>query len=235
MALFQRVDKLRERLGYADTESTNAALLGALQDTKLALEAKLRTQFSRVTVVDEFLVTSQNYGRSQLSRLIKLDLSRGLVDTAETVNVYAAATRAGLDQSGSRIDLKNVDTGLNPSGVDQTILEDAERGRMIVTDYAANAQWIRVTYTAGLVAEGGDPALYTNQPEWLTWLANIQAELNALSNPLLNPGVQQDSNRRSFETPRVTELRRSMEDGLHEHVCIGPGYNKPVKKAWTAV
>ncbi len=235
MARFQTVAKLRDRLGYANRDDINGAIGGVLDDTVLALEGKLRTKFDRVTVVDEFMVLSKNYGFNQLTRMVKLDLSRGFVDDGEAITVFLAAARGSLDNTGARVDLKDVDSPQNPSGVDHTILEDAERGRMIITDFRMPHQYVRVTYTSGFTTEGGDPDIYSGIPVWLQSLAQVQGELLAMTNPVLNPGVQSEVTRTQFEAPRITELRRTMEDALHSHVCMGPGYSKPIKYAATAV
>ena len=56
MALLQSVEALRTRLGLSDIDDVNSALEGALEMATESLQASIRTDLSRVTVVDTFFV-----------------------------------------------------------------------------------------------------------------------------------------------------------------------------------
>jgi hypothetical protein len=111
MPLLISVADLRDSTGFGDIEDVNKAMKSAIEVATATLASRLRCDFSRVTVVDEhFVQSSLRVGFSGPSKT-SLKLGRGLVVSAETIEVFAASTAANLDDADTRSDLQAIQSG----------------------------------------------------------------------------------------------------------------------------
>lgn len=201
MTVLQTVKKIRVRLGYEDIEVVNDAIEVALESASVQVEDAIRTSLARATVVDLFYVIQSKYyeGRYPTRRgtssavsirtpflqtgdgtTTELKLTRGFVDSGETITVYAANSLRNVNGTGegTRFDLKDPD--------DFTLLEE-EKGVMRVQDYDLSGLYVQVGYTAGFATDGGTPEMYelaTNQ-EWLREVAALKATILLDGNPVV--------------------------------------------------
>jgi len=230
--LLQSVANIRTGLGYETSTDVDAALTSALERATAELRGLLRSDFTRGVATDTFMVRNITIG-SGAQAVGKLKLSRGFVDEGETISMIASETLKGLDTADSYVNLRaNVDN----ENFDHMLMEDAERGRILIGDFSflgRQTNYVRVSYTCGYTT-GGNPAVYKSIPEWLVSLAEIKAELASFMNPSLNPGLDVGASKVQGEPARVSELRRTFETILADHVCYGPGYAKAWKRAFTA-
>ena len=164
MTLLISVADLREATGFGDVTDVNKAIQSAISVATVTLASRLRCDFARVTVVDEFFVASSlRSGFSGPSRTA-FKLGQGLIDSGETIQVYASSTAYGLDAAATRADLQLVQ---NAGSTISVARFDHTGGQMFINNYQLNNCYVRVTYTAGLVSDGGDPDVYLSVPDWL--------------------------------------------------------------------
>lgn len=230
--LLQSVEELRSKLAYGvGNDDVDEAIKSALEKATTTLEGSLRTPFAAGTATDTFMARKLSFGATGLQTVAKLKLSRGFVDTAQTITARAAATLAGLDDVDEYTDLRDND------GVDHLIVEDDEKGKIMIVDYSflgIARGYVRISYTCGFSNDQADPPLYTGIPAWLETMAEIQAELHTMTNPVMNPGLDTASNKTIGEPARVKELRSALEVMLQDHCCYAPGYAKAWKRSFTA-
>ena len=228
--LFQSVQEFRNILAYDQSDDVDRAILNALEKAALSLEGDLRTKFVAGTVVDTFLARKLKFGTGTQT-LSKLLLRRGFVDEGQTITVIAATTNKGLDDSSQMINLRDND------GVDHLLIDDAEKGRIMVADYTflgIDINYIRVGYTCGFSNDGGDPPQYSGTPDWLIQMAALQAELSTFHNPVLNPGITSKPKQTQGQDPRAGIIKSTLQTMIQDHVCYGPGWAKPAQSVFTA-
>ncbi len=230
--LLQTVSNMRTKLGYDAATDTDAAILSALEKATAEVRNDLRCiDFQRGTASETFLARNLKFGRGE-QYLAKLKLSRGFVDETQTITARAAVNLKGLDEEGSYINLR-----ANPENenFDHLLIDDAERGRIIIGDFSfvgIQINYIRIAYTCGFLTQGTDA--YRNLPEWLIRLGEIRAELAMMHNPVLNPGIETGPRQSGFENARIENLKDSYDRILADHVCYAPTYAKASQKSFTA-
>jgi hypothetical protein len=171
MTILRSVADIRADLGYDDIRDVNESLESALRTATESLASRLRDDFTRATVVDEFYVeTSLQSGKGRVVQFFKL--CRGNVDSGETINVYVANSFQKVNDATAasvRVDLQDV----NGSG-SNFVRFNHEKGEMNISDYAMGGLYCRVEYTAGFLTDGGNPAVYQGTPQWLKELATLE-------------------------------------------------------------
>ena len=218
MAVLNSIPSLRRRLTLDDTDDINAAIEEALESTSDSLAAELRMPFQRNSIVDNFFVKeSLDFGGTVSNRrsgtlgvlsstssssTAVLKLSRGFVDSTETVTVYASSTRSQLEVAGSRTNL------VTP---DNYVSLDYEKGVLRISDYSLNNTYLRVEYVAGFTDDGGSPQMYIGTPSWLQELGKLTATITLHSNPvIINPKINRDERFDRLLTLTTRQIDRIM-------------------------
>jgi hypothetical protein len=172
MPVLRSVADIRDDLGYDNVEDVNKSLASAIRTATESLASRIRDDFTRVTVVDEFYVErSLQSGKGRIVQFFKL--GRGMIDSGETINVYAANSARKVNDASAdsvRVDLQDV----AEDGDSNYVRFDHERGQMNVSDYDLSGLYVRVEYTAGFTDDGGNPAVYESTPQWLQELCTLE-------------------------------------------------------------
>ena len=228
MPLLISVADLRDATGFGDIEDVNKAMRSAIGVATATLESRLRCDFARVTVVDEhFVQASLRSGFSGPSKTA-LKLGQGMVDSGETIQVYAASTAANLDDSSKRTDLQAIQSGSSTISV---VRFNYDSGEMFINDYSLNNCYIRTTYTAGMVSDGGDPEVYLAVPDWLQQACVLETgrRMDAMN-------VFPRTTRRTEEERQDTEnIEKQLNDLLLGHARYMPMAHKVEISTTTAV
>lgn len=229
MSVLRSVADLRADLGYDDIKDVNESLESAIRTATESLASRLRDNFTRVTVVDEFYVEeSLRTGRGRVSQNFKL--SRGNVDSAQTINVYASRSFQGANDnsaSSTRVDLQDVSGG----DFDNFVRFNHERGEMIIADYQLGGSYVRVEYTAGFLTDGGNPAVYQGIPQWLSELATLEVSrrLDQMNN------FPRASRRTEEERQDTQNIEAQLGDIILGHARYMPMAMKPEISNETAI
>jgi len=227
MSVLRSVADLRGDLGYDDIKDINTSLASAIRTATESLASRLRDKFTRVTVVDEFYCEeSLRSGRGRVVQHFKL--SRGNVDSGETINVFIAnGAQKVNDPTGTRIDLQDTGGGDN----DNFTRFNYEKGELIVSDYQLGGQYVRVEYTAGFTDDGGNPAVYQNTPQWLQELATLEVSrrLDQMNN------FPRASRRTEEERQDTQNIEAQLGDIILGHARYMPLAIKPEISAETAI
>lgn len=201
MPLILSVKELRNRLRYDDNPDINAAIQEALEAASETIPSTLRTDLTRVTVEEVFYIQrglewAPSVGGSPGSRRLpastagvqlnqahtavqaKLLLERGFVDSGVTYTAVTSGTFQGLSIASQQVDLRDVNS------LDLTQMHN-ERGELLVMDYLFHNTYAKVTYTAGLEDNSGNPAVYQGVPEWLKQMAALEATRILNTNPVV--------------------------------------------------
>jgi len=228
MSVLRSVADLRGDLGYDDIKDVNESLESAIRTATESLASRLRDNFTRVTVVDEYYVdTSLQTGKGRVVQFFKL--SRGNVDSGETINVFVANSFQKVNDATAdsvRVDLQDV----NGSG-DNFVRFNHERGEMNVSDYAMGGLYVRVEYTAGFVTDGGSPEIYEGIPQWLSELATLEVSrrLDQMNN------FPRASRRTEEERQDTQNIEAQLGDIILGHARYMPMAVKPEISTETAI
>lgn len=236
MALLERVDRVLKLMSLRDDEDVRDALIEAMTAATETIGDALRTPLERATVEDFYLVpASRQYGPNvqrrrddRVSRRLaghliptqtEFELSRGFVDEgAAAVTVVA---------SGEVDAIKGGDSSLNIDLVAEDRVDvnvEAEIGRVRLSDFGLANTYVRIGYTAGLVTDLGEPAVYRSVPSWLRQAALLQCALNLVVNPTLNPF--QGEQGPSMEQLKVVD--RQLGQLIDNHARYFPMAQKPI-------
>lgn len=239
MSVLQTVAKIRARLGYDNTDLVNNAIEEALKSATLTTEDTIRTQFARATCADLFFVIqSRDFGvrtavprryshtvpqplYPNAGRETQLYLSRGFVDSGQTIECYAAATaRDAVDAASTRQNLV--------SPIDYTILED-KKGILRIHEYGLYNAYVYVTYTAGFETDGGDPPMYVvgDENEWLKEVAALKTTLLLNGNPVVRSSP--------LDEMEVKTIRGQLDQMLTSRARYVPGAWKSIQSTVTLV
>lgn len=176
MPLIIPVSDIRETLGVDDVPGVSKAIERTIESAQVAVENSFRSEFSRVTAVDEFFVHhSHKFGPSYQNLFL---LSRGLIDTGASITAYAAGTRAALSDATARTNLASL------AGVDYTHVEP-DTGLFQVTELDLSSCYVRISYTAGLTDDDADPPIYQNVPEWLRQAVRLNTMILLDAHPII--------------------------------------------------
>lgn len=201
MPLILSVKELRGRLRYDDDDDINAAIQEALEAASETIPSKIRSPLGRVTVEEVFFLQrglewAPSVGGSPGSRRLpastagvqlnqahtavqaKLLLDRGFVDSGVTYTAVTSGTFQGLSIASQQVDLRDVNS------LDLTQMHH-EAGELLVMDYLFHNTYVKVTYTAGLEDDSGNPAVYQAVPEWLKQMAALEATRILNTNPVV--------------------------------------------------
>jgi hypothetical protein len=228
MTVLRSVADLRADLGYGDIKDVNESLESAIRTATESLASRLRDNFTRATVVDEFYVeTSLQSGRGRVVQFFKL--SRGNIDSGETINVYVANSFQKVNDataSSTRTDLQDV----NGSG-DNFVRIDHERGAMNVSDFSMGGLYVRVEYTAGFTTDGGSPEVYAGIPQWLSELATLEVcrRLDQMNN------FPRATRRTEEERQDTANIEAQLGDIILGHARYMPMAVKPEISTETAI
>jgi hypothetical protein len=224
MPTLQTVEAMRKRLGYDDIEVVNNAIETALQSATIACEDAVRTDLARATVKDRFFVIQPKDFRSGAIQT-SLKLSRGFVDSGQTVSVVASTTMRNLLDSASS-DRRNL---VSPD--DFTLLE-AEKGILRVNEFDLTNCYVEVSYTAGFGTDGGCPEMYqttgsSTLPAWLAEVAALKATLLLNGNPVVR--------RESLDETERETIQKQLDNILITQSRYAPGSWKVQQSAVTLV
>ena len=226
MAILRSVADLRADIGISDIPDVNEALESACRTATEALVAQLRTDFSRVTVVDEFFVSRSLRSGMAGPAGTTFKLTRGFVDSAQTINVYVAGSPQYLTDPNNRDDLQDVD-GQGTS----VVRIQYERGYMLVRDWNLTDTWVRVEYTAGFATDGGNPEIYEGTPQWLQELVTLKVS-QRLDQHNVFPRASRRTEEERQDTQNIEILAGEIIDG---HARYMPMAIKPEWYEETAV
>ncbi len=237
MALLQSVEALRTRLALSDADDINSALEGALEMATVSIQASVRTDLSRATVVDTYFVKNsrefpptgtvrrnntddgrliRSYGANSMS----FKLSRGFVDSGQTITAYAAPEEEMLAEEANRQDLKVV-------GTRDRLTIDFDKGVAWVQDYSFQNQYVEISYTAGLTTDGGTPEIYESAPGWLTEATMIKAQILINSNPVyaIQRGERDGLTRTEIQTLQQTIAEVILSKSRYSPMAKKPRYS----------
>ncbi len=235
VALLQNIENMRARMGYDDRPEVNRAIEAALETSSVSVPQSARVNVTRVTVIDTFFVkNSLEYGNvihrrfnepaalvsSGRATTTSLKLSRQLLDSVAAITVFAASSELGLDNTDARQDLQLVD------GDDRTAF-DFVRGYLRVNDYGLANCYVRATYTAGLLTDDGDPAVFAGAPDWLVQAVSLDAQLMLNANPVVRAKELAEDERRS--------VQRRLDRLIVDNTTYLPMSWKPVHSVETLV
>lgn len=231
MPVLRSVADLRGDLGYDDIKDVNTALESAIRTATESLASRIRDDFGRVTVVDEFYVEeSLLSGRRRVVSHLKL--GRGFVDSGQTFSAFAANSVVNVQDataSSPRIDLEDVNEKGDGSG--NRIRVNYETGQVIISDFSVSGLYVRFEYTAGFTDDGGDPAVYESTPQWLQEALTLE-----VSRRLDQMNNFPRATRRTEEERQDTEnIEHQLNDILLGHVRYAPMAHKPEISTVTAV
>jgi hypothetical protein len=191
MPLLRSVEDTRSRLGFDEDVDRDEAIESHLGLAVETISDKIRTEITRVAVVDTFFIRQTLVDRSALygagryanargigiyatagATTVQLNLSRGFVDTSAEITIYASGTEDGLDDESLRADLQDVSgTGLNHA------LIQYECGFIRINDMLLNGTYVRVSYKAGFLNDSGTPAVFEDTPDWLVRAADLETRI----------------------------------------------------------
>ena len=222
MPLIVPVMDIRESMALDDVAGVSTAIERAIETAQTIVSSSFRSEFDRVTVVDDYFVKySHKFGSAYKTLFL---LSRGLVDTGSNFTIYASAQKKDLTDSTVRVDLEDVES------VDYTSL-DSDKGLLEVFDYDLTQCYVRISYTAGLLDDLGDPAYYLNVPRWLYDAVKINTQIALDSNPI----IPRPTARESQGTVDTNYLQRQSAQILLSKSRYAPAAWKPTVKTITPV
>ncbi len=237
MPVIRSVDSTRERLGFGKDADRDAAIEAHLDVAVETLSDRIRSEITRVDVIDTFFVrftlrspigaggrkrpaTSRNTGIAVAGASTTVFLlSRGFVDSAAGVTVFAAGTEDALDDSAVRSDLESV------SSIDHTLIEH-ERGVLRVQDFGLDGVYVRVAYRAGFLDDGATPPVFTSTPEWLVRANDLETRILVNSDSVFG--------RDKVEKDEQDRLESRLSNILLKHARYIPTAEKPIHSVATA-
>lgn len=244
MALLQSVESLRIRLGLSDIDDVNSALEGALEMATASLQASIRTDLVRATVVDTFFVknslefpapfhgrrwradaSSGGSARVSGASSLTLKLSRGFIDSAVDITAFAAPEEVYLTDSSRRQDLEDV-------GSKNRLTVSYEKGVARIQDYSFQSDYVQISYTAGLNTDGSTPDVYTGVPVWLRETALIKAQILINSNPVY---AIQRGERDGLTRTEIISLQATISTILLSKSRYSPMARKPIFSVVTEI
>ena len=253
MPLILSVKELRDRLRHDDNEDINAAIQEALEAASETIPSTIRSDLTRVTVEEVFYIQrglewAPSVGGYPASRRLpasragvqlnqghtatqaKLLLERGFVATGVAYTAVAAGTYQSLSDANSQVDLRSLNSK------DLTLMHH-EQGELLVMDFLFHNTYAKVTYTAGLEDDSGNPAVYQSVPEWLKQLAALEATRILNTNPVV---ATVGSSGTSEARTAVAEQREKTLKGLIDkmvsaHARYRPGWARAQQATATGV
>lgn len=240
MPLLRSVEETRERLGYSADNDRNEAIESHLETAVETLSDQIRTEIDRADIVDTFFVRASlrsslsgqgnsrrpAYGRglgiaSGSAAQTQLLLSRGFLDSAEAITVYAAGTEDALSNSALRTDLQQA-SGTN---IDYTQF-DYERGILNVSDCGLDGIYVRVTYKAGFLDDDATPPVFQDVPVWLIRANDLETRILVNSDAVFG--------RDSVSSEEQNRLESRLSKIMMKHARYIPTAEKPVHSVATA-
>lgn len=199
------VSYARTAIGEQDFADINTMIDSAIKLVTYPLEALLMTKFSRGEYKDLYRVDNKSPVLCQ--EMVKLALSRGLVDTVVPMVITTSDTMEGLATA-------------DPSTV--TPLVDAVNGIVTIPSLLPTC-WLQIEYTAGIV---GDDVEYDSDyvPDWLkdaavVYVATVYQRLVADKN--------RDMTKAQKESVALTKLPHEVVSALQTRIRWYPDAYQP--------
>ncbi len=240
MPLLRSVEDTRKILGFGEDADRDEAIESHLNTAVETISDRIRTEITRVDVVDTFFVREtmvhrvggRSVGRAANARgaglfvvggatTIEFNLGRGFVDSGQTITVLASGTEDGLDDTALRTDLQNVPG----TGIDHTLF-DHERGILRVQDILLNGSYVRVTYKAGFLDDSGSPSVFEDTPEWLVRASDLEARIMVNADAVFG--------RDKVRKDQQETLESRLSSVMLKHARYSPMSEKPVTSVETA-